>query len=151
MFCHHQATLSCLLSEVPSDLAWHLKTDRVATFAIICICYWGLTEIHQYSLRHFFTPSGVRSASDQTQFASDLASDIGSNAPFHSKQIHRTRVFRILWSQSMVPNPCFRKRQTFIAHNFKRKSVPRHAVSRVNIVAKSNKFSFPTILVCEHC
>jgi len=59
-------------------------------------------------------------------------------------------------------NRCFRKRQPFFAHNFKRKSI-RHsilslqvascpvrlcAVSWVNI-AKSNKFPFPMILVWD--
>ena len=74
-------------------------------------------------IKALFTPSHVRSASDRTQFASDLASDRRSMAPFHSKQTRRTRDPGLLWSQSMVPNLCFRKRQPFFAHNFKRKSI----------------------------
>jgi len=56
----------------------------------------------------------------------------------------------------MVPNLSFRKRWPFFAHNFKRTSiryrlplcpVQHHAVSWANIVAKTNKFPFPMILV----
>ena len=64
----------------------------------------------------------------------------------------------------MAPNLCFRKHQPFFAHNFKRQStcysilslyrlplcpVQLCAVSRVNIVAKANKFPFLTMLVWD--
>jgi len=73
-------------------------------------------------LKVLCTPSDVRSASDRTQLASDLASDARSQGPFHFKQFRRTRDPGLLWSQSMVPNLCFRKQQPFFAHNFKRNS-----------------------------
>jgi len=48
------------------------------------------------------------------RFASDLESDLTSEAPFHSKQICRTRDPGLLWSQSMVLNPCFHIWQPFL-------------------------------------
>ena len=40
----------------------------------------------------------ILSASDRTQLASDLVSDLRSEAPFHSKQIRRMRDPGLLWS-----------------------------------------------------
>jgi len=57
------------------------------------------------------------------QFASGLASDVGSEAPFHSRWIHWTRDPGLLRTQSMVPNLCFWKQQPFLSHNFKGKSI----------------------------
>ena len=88
-------------------------------------------------LWRLFTPSGVRSALNRMQFASDLASDLESEAPFHFKQIHRTRDPRLLWTQSMAPNLCFRERQTFFAHNFKRKST-RYSILSLQVAFLSS-------------
>jgi len=115
------------------------------------------------SLVSFVTPSGVLSASVRTQFASDLASDLVSEAPFCSKQIRRTRDPRLLWSQSMVPNLCLLKRNhsLLITSNESQFAiqlfhyrlplfpVQLHAVSWVKIFAKSNKFLFSMILVWD--
>jgi len=109
------------------------------------------------------TRNCVRSASYRTQFAFDLASDLRSEVPFHSKRIRRTRDPGLLWSHSMVPKVCFQKRELFFAHNFKKslfaiqffhyrlplRPAQLPAISRVNIVAKSNKFLFPMILVWD--
>ena len=91
-------------------------------------------------LRCFITPSDIRSASGQTQCASDLASDLRSEAPFHSKQIHRTRDPGLLWSQSMVPSLCFQKRKPFFAHNFKRKST-RYSILSLQVASLSSATS----------
>jgi len=84
--------------------------------------------------RRFFTPSGVQSSSDLTQFASDLASDLDPRTPFHFKQIRRTRNPGLLWIRSMVPNLYFRKRQPFLAHNFKRKST-RYSILSLHVAS----------------
>jgi len=58
----------------------------------------------------------------------------------------------------MTLNLYFQKRQPLFTHKLKGKSsryrlplcpVQLRAVSHVNIVAKSNKFHFPMILVCD--
>jgi len=85
-----------------------------------------------------FTPSGVQSATDRTQVASDLASE--AEAPFHSKQIRQSRYPRLVWSQTMVPNLCFRKRQPFFTHNFKRKST-RYSILSLQVASLSSAAS----------
>jgi len=86
-----------------------------------------------------------------------------SEGPFYSKQIRRTRDLGWLWSQSMGPNRCFRKWHDSLLITSKESQftiqffhyrlplcpVQLHAVSWVDIVAKSNKFPFPMILVCD--
>jgi len=81
----------------------------------------------------FVTPLDVRSTSDRTQFASDLASDLRS-------ETRRTPDLVLLRSQSMVPNLCFRKRQPFCAHNFKRKST-RYSILSQQVASLSSATS----------
>jgi len=82
---------------------------------------------------------------------------------FTPKRIGRTRDPGLLWSQSMLPNLCFRKWQPFCAHNFKSQSaiqffhymlpllpVQLWVVHRVNIIVRSNKFPSPTMIVVRH-
>jgi len=116
------------LPRVPGWVSINLK---VICLYIICLNSATLAEKEDvrssstivtwsWLLRCFFTPSDFRSASNRTQFASDLASDLRSEAPFHSKQIRRTRDPLLLQGQSMVSNLCFWKRQPFFADNFKK-------------------------------
>ena len=77
-------------------------------------------------------------------------------------KMERMRDPGLLWSQSIVSNLCFQKRQPFLfPHNLKRKSI-RYSIiwlqvaslstataGWVNFVAKSNKFPFPMILVWD--
>ena len=84
------------------------------------------------------------------QFASDLASGLRSEAPFHTKQIRRACDPGLLRSQSMVLNSVSGNDNVPFAYNLKRKStrysmlslqgaslqVQLGGVSRVNIVKK---------------
>jgi len=111
-------------------------------------------------LRRFFTPSGVRSSSDRTQFASDLASDLRSDTPFNFKQICRARYPGLLWSQAWCQtcvsgndnhSLLITLKESQLAIQFLHYRLPLcpvqfRAVRRVNIVAKSNEFPFPMIL-----
>ena len=97
----------------------------------------------------------------QSETRSGCASSV--KGPFHSKQIRRTLDPGWLWSQSMGPNRCFRKRHDSLLITSKESQftiqcfhyrlplcpVQLRAVSWVNIVAKSNKFPFPMILVWD--
>jgi len=56
------------------------------------------------------TPLGIRSASDQTQFASNLTPDLGSGNPFSLQMDPPDARSWFTLSQSMVLNPRFRKR-----------------------------------------
>ena len=106
-----------------------------------CTTSWlfpGIWPLHCYDkgvfLRCFLTPPDVRSTSDQTQFASDLASDLRSEAPFHSKQSRRKHDPGLLCSLSMVLNLCFWKQQPFFAHNFNRKSI-RYSILSLQVAS----------------
>jgi len=61
---------------------------------------WDIPRISLEINRCLFTPLGIPSGSLRLIWHSDL----GSKAPFHSKQICRTRDPWLLRSQSMVPN-----------------------------------------------
>jgi len=115
-------------------------------------------------LKALFHSIGCLVASDRMQFASDLVSDLGSEAPFHSKQMLRTRDNGLTHNSLNpinVPNLCFENNNhswpitssesqlaiQFFYYRLPLFPVQVHAVSGVNIVAKSNKFPFPTILV----
>ena len=113
-------------------------------------------------LRCFCTRKDIRSTSDRTQFASDLVSDLRFEAPFHSEQIRRTRIPWLLQSQWCLPcasgndnhSLLITSKESQPAIQFFHYMLPLcpvqlRAVSRVNIVAKSNKFPFQMILAWD--
>jgi len=81
---------------------------------------------------------------------------LDTRTPSQNKRIHQTHDHGLLWSQSMVPNLCFRKRHPFslitstegqstiqfFHYSLSLFPVQLRAANQVNIVAKSNKFSF---------
>ena len=106
-----------------------LCSNNVSTFILYSVDIYSCRLLylstfmlitHCYALKGLF--HSIRSASDRTQFASDLASALGSEAPFYSKQIRWPFDPGLIWSQSMVLSLCFRKQRPFFVHNLKRKS-----------------------------
>ena len=94
------------------------------------------------------------------QFATDLGSDLGSEAPFHSKQIHRDPGLRAYqWCRTCLSGNgnyslLITSKGSQLAIQFFHYRLPLFpvqlcTVSRVNIVVKSNKFPFPMILLWD--
>ena len=108
------------------------------------------------TLKVLFTPLDVRSASDRMQFASDLASDLRSKAPLHSKQIRRTRIpfyFKAnQWCRTCISRndnyslliTSKENQLTIQSFHYRLPNCPVQllAVSRVNIVANQTNFPF---------
>jgi len=87
-------TVNMLVILLISSSCWkHLLFGRSPPLlnALLTIIHLIHTTYALFTLREvwrrFFTPSGVRSEVDWVQFASDLTSDLGSKAPFHSRAI----------------------------------------------------------------
>jgi len=106
------------------------------------------------SLRRFFTPSGVRSASDRMRliwrqtldprplFIQNRAAGRVITVYFGANRWGRTHSLLITSKESQLAIQFFHYRLPLI-------SVQLRAVGRKNIVVKSNKFPFPMILVWD--
>jgi len=114
------------------------KRCRLTTDLLWDSCCCAVTN-NQINLCHNF----IQISHQESQFSSSQsASDIASEAPFHSKRIHRMRNPGLLWSQSMLPYLCFQKRQPLFAHNFKWEST-RYSILPLQVASLSS-----TILRC---
>jgi len=102
-------------SSVSTDCVVPLKGSEVfinLIFHHLCITYQPIIFTNpRASNVDSFKRSGpesfkpIMTNSERTQFASDLASDLGSEGPFPLQTNPE-----LLWSQSMMPSLCFRKR-----------------------------------------
>ena len=131
---NHKPTPRSILHHAPSYTTLHPTPRSILHHAP---SYTTLHPTPRYILHH--APSYIlhpvlhpASASDRMQFASDLTSDLR-----FSLQTDLSRDPGLLWSQSMVPNQCFRKRQPFFAHNFKGKSI-RYSILSLQVAFLSS-------------
>lgn len=110
--------------------------------------------------RRLFTPLGIWSAPEQTHLASNLASDIGSDDPFsHQMDLSdaRSRITLELINGAEPVSGNSNHSLLIISNESQSTTllfycklplfpVKSHAVFRMNIIAKSNKSPFHTIL-----